>query len=345
VALPVHPPLAPMLARLSRDLPRGDDLRFEPKWDGFRCLAFRDGDQVDLRSRNNRPLARYFPEVVEAVLALADPACVLDGELVTTGPRPFDFSALMLRLHPSRSRVERLRTETPAAFVAFDAIVAGERDLRDMAFDERRRALAHVVDGSAVTLTPSTADRQRAVEWLDGSGAGIDGVVVKPAELRYQPGKRAMLKVKQERTVDCVVGGVRLLPDRPAVSSLLLGLYEHTGALVHVGVVGSFTAARRVELLDELAPFVTDLPGHPWEHGFRVGGGPIGRLLGSAGRWTPDMPMDWVPLRPERVCEVAHDQVDDDRFRHPARFRRWRPDRDPASCRIEQLRAGAPADH
>lgn len=332
-----------MLARLARELPEGR-FAYEPKWDGFRCLAFRDGDDVDLRSRNDRPLARYFPEIVEALLALPEPRVVLDGELVVTVEGRFDFAALMGRLHPAASRVARLRRETPASYVAFDVLAAGDEDLRGQPFAQRRARLEALLTGVAAPLfrSPSTHDAATAAEWLVAPGTnGIDGVVAKPLDGRYEPGRRAMVKVKPERTVDCVVAGFRALADGSGVSSLLLGLYDEAGALRHVGVASSFTREARAALLETLAPFVAPLARHPWEHGFALEGGPMGRLKGAAGRWTPDMTMDWVPLRPELVCEVAYDQLDGRRFRHPSRFVRWRPDRDAPSCRIEQLDAVA----
>ena len=330
-----------MLGRLARELPE-DGFLFEPKWDGFRCLVFRDGEEVDLRSRHDRPLARYFPEIVAAVRALESERIVLDGELVVVNPAGFDFAALMARLHPAASRVERLRRETPAALVAFDIVALGDEDLRERPFAERRALLAGALARAAppVHVTPITGDRDVAAGWLERfQGAGIDGVVAKHEALRYEPGVRAMLKVKQERTADCVVAGFRWLVEKPLPSSLLLGLYDEVGALQHVGVATSFTERQRWLLLEELAPLVSPLEGHPWERGFLAGGGPMGRLKGAAGRWTPDMERDWVPLAPVRVCEVAYDQLDGDRFRHPARFRRWRPDREPGSCTFAQLEA------
>jgi ATP-dependent DNA ligase len=331
--------IAPMLARLTRDLPHGDYL-YEPKWDGFRCLAFRDGTAVDLRSRNDRPLARYFPELVEGLLSLEDECFCLDGEILAFGPSGFDFGALLARLHPAASRVDRLRRETPAWFVAFDLPLRGPRDLRAAPFSERRKELEGLLADSGVPifLTPVTHDRAEAMRWLERfGGGGIDGVVAKHRELRYESGKRSMAKVKRERTVDCVVAGFRWHMDRPAVASLLLGLYDGKADLRHVGVASSFPEATRIQLAAELTPLVTFLQGHPWERGFGLGPSPVGRLAGSAGRWTPDMLHDWVPLRPERVCEVAYGPLDGDRFRFPAQFKRWRPDRDPHSCTFDQL--------
>jgi ATP-dependent DNA ligase len=337
----VIPPIAPMLARLSRDLPRGDDVRYEPKWDGFRCLAFFDARDVDLRSRNDRPLARYFPEIVAGVRQLPT-AAVLDGELLAFVAGTADFAALMGRLHPSASRVARLAVETPAVFVAFDVLSLADEDLRALPFDERRRRLESLLtsaDPSArdpVLLSPVTADPDGASEWLDAVGTEIDGVIAKRAGQPYQPGRRALVKVKREHTVDCVVAGFRLFAGEATVGSLLLGLYD-VGTLRHVGVVTSFDRDARRDLYAELVPLAVALENHPWRDGFALEGGPMGRLRGAAGRWTPDMPLDWVPLRPERVVEVAYTQRDGIRFRHPAQFRRWRPDRDPSSCSIDQL--------
>ncbi|MFL5679709.1 MAG: ATP-dependent DNA ligase [Chloroflexota bacterium] len=346
--LPVMPPIAPMLARLTRELPT-DGFVYEPKWDGFRCLAFRDGGDVDLRSRHDRPLARYFPELVEALRTLPDEQIVLDGEIVLAAGTPtsgkdaaagFDFAALMSRLHPSASRVERLRHEMPAAYIAFDLLAIGRDDVTSSPFADRRRRLeqAFATARPPLFLTPATRDADIAAEWFRRfRGAGVDGVVAKPEGLHYEPGKRAMVKVKHERTADCVLAGVRLFPDRPAISSLLLALYNDEDQLQHVGVVTQLPGDDRDALLRELAPLAIPLEEHPWRNGFLIGRSPLGRLKGSASRWTPDMEHDWIPMRPERVLEVGFDQVDVDRFRHPARFRRWRLDRDPRSCRLEQI--------
>ncbi len=330
-----------MLARLARELPVGDFV-YEPKWDGFRCLAFRCGDDIDLRSRNGRPLARYFPELVEAFAAVPRDRFLLDGEVVVLRPGGSDFPALMARLHPTASRVERLRHETPASFVAFDVLALDDDDLREEPFAARRLRLESLLarEQAPLFVTPITADVDTASAWLHR----FEGIVAKHRDLDYQPGVRAMVKVKTERTADCVVAGFRWMSDRPSLGSLLLGLYDGAGELRHVGVVTSFTQARRKDLLDELAPLVTEIEGHPWERGFGLERSPLGRLLGAAGRWAPDeMVRDWIAIRPERVCEVAYDQLDDHRFRHPARFRRWRPDRDPRSCTLDQLE-GAPSE-
>jgi ATP-dependent DNA ligase len=336
---PIRPPLDPMLARLARDLPR-DGFWYEPKWDGFRCVVFRACEKLDLRSRRQRPLARYFPELVAALLTLRARRFVLDGEILVTSRDGFDFAALLARLHPAASRVERLRRETPASLVAFDLVALEDDDLRRRAFRERRALLVELLEGARPPLfvTPLTDDAELAERWLERyRGGGIDGVVAKHPRQPYEAGARRMVKVKHERTADCVVGGFRWLVDRPLPSSLLLGLYEGD-TLRHVGIASSFSEARRRQLLDEIRPHVAPLAGHPWEHGFLVSGSPVGRLRGAAGRWSPDeMEQDWTPLAPELVCEVTFDQLDDHRFRHPARFRRWRPDLDPRSCTLEQL--------
>ena len=333
MTLAVRPPLAPMLARLERELPRDGSL-YEPKWDGFRCLAFRDGDDIDLRSRNGRPLARYFPELVSALRGLHTHCFVVDGEIVVAD----GFEALLRRLHPAAARAERLSVETPASFVAFDVIAHGADDVRTQPFRQRRGLLEELLRDAEPPLrvTELTDDEERAEAWLDARN-GIDGVVAKHPELRYEPGARAMVKVKRERTAECVVAGFRWLPDRPLPRSLLLGLYDETRALQHIGIVSSIPESLRGALLEHVAPHVVGLVGHPWEHGFLLAGGSTGKLPGAAGRWTPQMTQDWVPLAPVLVCEVAFDQVDADRLRHPARFRRWRPDRDAQSCTLSQL--------
>jgi ATP-dependent DNA ligase len=337
-------PIAPMLARLERELPRGDFL-YEPKWDGFRALGFRDGDDVELQSRHGRPLGRYFPELTDALGSLAERRFVLDGEIVAVREDELDFPALMARLHPTASRVERLRRETPASFVAFDLLAAAGESLLSAPFHERRARLEELLADAPppLAVTPATADVELAARWLER----FEGVVAKARDLPYEPGRRTMVKVKRERTADCVVGGFRWMADHPFIGSLLLGLYGDDGELVHVGVVTSFTEPRRMALVEELRNLVAPLEGHPWEGGFNVGRSPTGRLLGAAGRWIPgEMTQDWVPLRPDCVVEVAYDQVDGQRFRHPARFRRWRTDRDPRSCTIDQLggRAATPAE-
>ena len=325
----------PMLARLERTLPVGEGLAYEPKWDGFRCLASTRGGEVLLRSRNERPLERYFPEVVAGLQALGD--VLLDGELVVCCAGRSDFPALLARLHPAASRVERLARETPASYVVFDLLRCGEDDLVAQPFARRRAALEALDLPAPLVLTPQTTDPVEAAAWLDaGPGSGIDGVMAKPPDLRYEPGRRSMVKVKRLRTVECVVAGVRVHADG-GVGSMLLGLWEGD-LLHHVGAVAQVAKAARARFREELAPLVADLAGHPWEHGFGLEGGSLGRLKGTAGRWTPDLRRDWVPVRPERVAEVSYDHLEGVRFRHPARFVRWRPDRDPRSCTVAQLR-------
>jgi len=345
-----------MLARLTRELPTGA-FTYEPKWDGFRCLAFVDDVEVDLRSRHDRPLARYVPELVAAFVALRQAAgttFVLDGEIVlerrpATASRDRDGSAdpvtpgfddLMSRLHPAASRVDLLSRQTPARYVAFDLVCIGSDDLRGRPYVERREQLERLLAVSGgpdrVELTPATRDAAIAREWFEAAGSGIDGVVAKSDDLWYEPGRRTMIKVKLDLTADCVVAGWRPLPGG-SVSSLLLGLYDESDELRHVGVVTQLPAADRVALARDLAPLEIPLEEHPWRNGFLIGQSPLGRLKGSAARWTPDMEHDWVPIRPERVVEVGYDQVDVDRFRHPARLRRWRPDREATSCRLDQI--------
>lgn len=330
-----------MLAKLSRELPRSG-FRYEPKWDGFRALVFRDGNDVDIRSRNDKKLARYFPEVTEAALALPCRDVALDGEIIVVRDSGLDFAALMSRLHPAASRVDKLRRETPAAFVAFDLLALDGEDLRARPMAERRARLEALMRDAPTDLfaTPQTADPGVAAEWLASfTGNGVDGVVAKDPASPYVPGARRMIKVKRERTADCVVAGVRLLSlDPPTIGSLLLGLYDEHGALVHLGVASQLTKERRLSFAAELLPLATKLEGHPWERGFGLEASPLGRLSGSAGRWSPDeMERDWIPVRPTRVCEVAYDILDGHRLRFPARFVRWREDRDASSCTFEQL--------
>jgi ATP-dependent DNA ligase len=323
-----------MLARLARELPTGPGWRYEPKWDGFRCLAFRDGEEVDLRSRHGRPFARYFPEVVEAMRRLPAPTFVLDGELLADRGGQPDFAALLERLHPAASRVARLAVETPATFAAFD-LLADATDRTGLAYDDRRGLLERLDLRPPLALTPVTGDPATARRWL-ARQPGVDGVLAKRAESAYLPGRREWVKVKLERTADCVVAGFRVRAGGRTVSSVLLGVYAD-GALVHVGAVSAFDRSARADVTRTVAPLAAPLAGHPWEQGFALEGGAVGRLRGSAGRWAPGMTMDWVPVRPELVCEVGYDALDGLRFRHPARFRRWRPDRVPSSCTTDQL--------
>jgi ATP-dependent DNA ligase len=342
--LPVMPPVEPMLAKAVKRVPTTDDvpagLLYEPKWDGFRCIVFRDGDEVELGSRNERPLTRYFPEVVDAARRELPERCVVDGEVVIATDSGLDFEALLQRIHPAASRVNKLAVETPASFVAFDLLALGDDSLMETPFNERRRALEHALAGAgpSVQLTPATDDAALAEEWFTTfEGAGLDGVVAKPLDLGYRPDERVMFKVKHERTADCVVAGFRWHKSGPVVGSLLLGLYDDDGVLHHVGVSASFPMKRRKELVDELAPYrMDDLDGHPWAH-WAAGAAAGERLPGATSRWNAGKDLSWMPLRPELVVEVAYDHMEGTRFRHTAQFRRWRPDRDPATCTYAQL--------
>jgi ATP-dependent DNA ligase len=330
-----------MLAKPVAQLPDGP-YSFEPKWDGFRTIVFRDGDEVELGSRNERPMTRYFPELVEAVKTQLPSRCVLDAEIVvpdTTGRR-LDFDALLLRIHPAASRVALLATQTPARLVAFDLLAAGDIDHTGQPFRRRRAALERALAqaGPPVHLTPATTDRALATEWLGRfEGAGLDGLVAKSLDGVYEPDRRLWLKVKHTRTADCVVAGYRLHKRGPElIGSLLLGLYTDTGELASVGVVGAFPMARRRELFSELQPLRTSFQGHPWDWGaWQREAGAARGAWGS--RWNPGKELSFVPLRPERVLEVRYDHLEGRRFRHMAQFVRWRPDRDPRSCTYAQL--------
>jgi ATP-dependent DNA ligase len=329
----------PMLARLVRELPV-DGLRYEPKWDGFRAVVARGGDEVQMLSRHGRPFARYFPELVEAFRHLAERDVTIDGEIVLETDRGADFAALMTRLHPAESRVRRLSIETPARFVAFDLLWRAGRDLRPVPFEDRRRELEEVLarPPDRIEPTTTTSDVETAREWLRAPvGGGIDGVVAKDPRAAYEPGRRTMIKVKARRTLDAVVAGYRWMMEREAIGSLLLGLYDGRRELRHIGVASSLSERARERFLEELSPFAIPLEEHPWADGFLIDPSPLGRLKGAAGRWTPDMAMDWVPIRPDRVAEVEYDRFDGDRLRHAARFLRWRPDRDADTCTFEQL--------
>jgi ATP-dependent DNA ligase len=353
--LPVMPPVAPMLAKLARELPAAAGAAYEPKWDGFRSIIFRDGDEVVLGSRNERPLTRYFPELLAPLRSSLPARCVLDGEIVIAGPGGLDFDALLQRIHPAASRVRLLAEATPASFVAFDVLALDDRDLRPVRFEERRVALEEALAGAQppVHLTQQTREREVARDWFRRfEGAGLDGVVVKALDQPYQEGRRAMVKVKHERTADCVVAGFRWHKSGPVVGSLLLGLYDEAGVLHHVGVTASFTDLRRRELVEELEPYrEPDLEGHPWSgwagEGVRPGdggGAGVGRRPGATSRWNAGRDLSWEPLRPELVCEVAYDHLQGDRFRHATTFRRWRPDRRAESCRYDQLEAAVPEE-
>ena len=339
--LPLMPPVAPMLAKPVEAIPRGA-YDYEPKWDGFRAIVFRDGDQVEIGSRNARSLTRYFPEVVSAIVSGLPERCVLDGELVVPDPTRgrLDFEALQQRIHPAESRVRLLSQRTPAHYVAFDLLAIGESDVTGEPFADRRRLLGEVLLGvrSPLHLTPSTRDPEVAQQWFDEfEGAGLDGIVAKPLEGTYQQGKRVMFKIKHVRTADCVVAGYReFKSDGRAVGSLLLGLYDDSGVLVSVGVVGAFPLERRRALFEELQPLVTTLEGHPWGAAAEES---MARTPRSSefSRWSAGKDLSFVPLRPELVVEVRYDHMEGNRFRHTAQFVRWRPDRDPRSCTFDQL--------
>jgi ATP-dependent DNA ligase len=338
-----------MLAKLSRELPIKQGLVYEPKWDGFRCIVFRDGDEVVLGSRNERPLTRYFPELLDPVRAQLPERCVVDGEIVIPTPDGLDFDALLQRIHPAESRVRMLAEETPASFVAFDLLALGDDDLRGTPFGERRAKLEKLLKKAKppIHLTPATDDPVLAQEWFSRfEGAGLDGVVAKPVDGPYLEDKRAMLKVKHDRTADCVVGGFRWHKDGEGVGSLLLGIYDDDGSLHHVGVCTSFSVKRRKELVEELAPLRDGaVEGHPWQ-AWAEAEAQAGdqRLPGGGNRWNRAKDMSWEPLRAERVVEVAYDNLQGDRFRHATHFVRWRPDRDPTSCTYDQLERPVPEE-
>ena len=347
------PPVAPMLAKPVAAIPPGQF--YEPKWDGFRSIVFRDGEEVEIGSRKERPMTRYFPDVVEAVRRNFPPRAVIDGEIVVAGEGGgLDFWALQQRIHPAATRVALLAESTPASFVAFDLLALGDSDLTGEPFADRRAALEHALADAAapVHVTPITRDERIARAWFDRfEGAGLDGLIAKRADLPYQPGKRVMTKIKHTRTADCVLAGYRVHKSVPdAIGSLLLGLYvdeaaprspwsDRTGGLAAVGVIGAFPLVRRRELFAELQPLVVDFADHPWSWAAEMGRAPEG---GS--RWNPTKDLSFVPLRPQRVVEVRYDYLEGARFRHPPQFVRWRPDRDPASCGYAQLEQPAPFD-
>ncbi len=336
--LPVMPPVSPMLAKSVPSIPPGAS--YEPKWDGFRSIVFRDGDEVEFGSRNEKPMTRYFPELVAAVKAELPQRCVIDGEIVIATGAGLDFDALQQRIHPAASRVTMLSTATPASFIAFDLLALGDEDYTGRPFRERRAALQAALADAAppIHLTPVTTDRAEAERWfVEFEGAGLDGVVAKPLTGTYQPDKRVMFKIKHERTADCVVAGYRVHKSGPdAIGSLMLGLYNDDGTLVSVGVVGAFPMARRRELFAELQPLVTDAENHPWNWAAHEAGERTPRK-GEGSRWNAGKDLSFVPLRPERVLEVRYEHMEGERFRHTAQFNRWRPDRTPQSCTYEQL--------
>ncbi|HET8622150.1 MAG TPA: ATP-dependent DNA ligase [Gemmatimonadales bacterium] len=346
-SFPIPPPIEPMLAKLAETLPATGDFLFEPKWDGFRAIVFRGASDVFIQSRDLRPLDRYLPELHDALVAKLPPECVIDGEIVIRTPHGLDFDALQLRLHPAASRVAKLAKETPASFVGFDLLAAGGDNLMSAPQHERRARLERLLAGVGppVYLTPVTRDRATAARWLDQfEGAGLDGVVVKPVELPYQPGKRVMIKVKHVRTADCAVAGFRWHKSgTDAVGSLLLGLYDERGMLQHVGVTSSFTMAARRQLVEELAPLRTDaVRNHPWRAWAEAQAHEFNRMPGGQSRWSAGKDLSWEPLRVERVCEVKYDHLQGNRFRHAATFLRWRHDRQPADCRYDQLEVTRP---
>jgi len=326
-----------MLAKSVREIPPG--AWYEPKWDGFRSICFRDGDGVEFGSRNERPLTRYFPELVAAAIAELPDRCVIDGEIVVPGPHGLDFEALQQRIHPAESRVRMLAGKTPASFIAFDLLALGDDDYTGRPFSERRGALVDALAGAgaAVHLTPLTTDLATAQTWFsDYEGAGLDGVIAKPPALAYQPDKRVMFKIKHARTADCVVAGYRLHKSgEDAIGSVLLGLYRDDGGLASVGVIGAFPMATRRQLFIDLQPLVTTFDRHPWNWAAQAVVPRSARNEGS--RWNAGKDLSFVPLRPERVVEVRYDHMEGERFRHTAQFNRWRTDRDPRSCTYAQL--------
>ncbi len=339
-----------MLAKPADAIPQDEGWLFEPKWDGFRALVFRDGDEVYIQSRDLKPLDRYFPELADPLRARLPERCVIDGEVVIAGDEGLEFESLLLRIHPAASRVAMLAEASPASFIAWDLLALGDEDLRAVPQSERRGRLEAVLTGTGgrVHLTPATLDHTTAQDWFERfEGAGLDGVIAKRLDAPYQPGKRAMLKIKHQRTADCVVAGFRWHKlGEPIVGSLLLGLYDDAGDLHHVGVTSSFTMERRRQLADELAPLRTDaLDGHPWGNWAAwaeemAASGK--RMPGAQSRWNQGRDLSWEPLRIERVCEVAYDHLQGDRFRHGTTFRRWRPDKQPADCRYDQLESTPP---
>ncbi|HEY0225513.1 MAG TPA: ATP-dependent DNA ligase [Mycobacterium sp.] len=340
--LPVMPPTSPMLAKSVKAIP--PDASYEPKWDGFRSICFRDGDQVELGSRNERPMTRYFPELVTAVQAELPQRCVIDGEIVIATAHGLDFEALQQRIHPAESRVKMLAEQTPASFIAFDLLALGDDDYTRRPFSERRAALVEAVSnagpkpGRSIHVTPATTDVETARLWFDEfEGAGLDGLIAKPLTVTYQPDKRVMFKIKHERTADCVVAGYRVHKSGgDAIGSLLLGLYQDDGQLTSVGVIGAFPMTERRRLFTELQSLVTSFDDHPWNWAAHEAGERTPRK-NEYSRWNAGKDLSFTPLRPERVVEVRYDHMEGRRFRHTAQFNRWRPDRDPRSCTYDQL--------
>jgi ATP-dependent DNA ligase len=346
MSLPIAPPVEPMLARLADKLPAEGDFLYEPKWDGFRAIVFRDGRDVYIQSRDCKPFDRYFPDLHERLGELLADDCVVDGEIVIATKDGLDFDALQLRLHPASSRVAMLSAAQPASFVAFDLLAIDGRDVMPVAQAERRAMLEAMLASPRppLYLTPVTSKRKQAEKWLETfEGAGLDGVIAKPVGLRYMPGKRAMLKVKHVRTADCVVAGFRWYKDTDdAVGSLLLGLYDDKGELHHVGVASAFTMATRRSLAALLEPLRKNaLDEHPWRS-WNTEAGAATRMPGGQSRWSAGKDLSWEPLRIERVCEVKYDHLQGDRFRHATHFVRWRPDKPPSECRYDQLEVTTP---
>jgi ATP-dependent DNA ligase len=347
-SFPLDPPIEPMLAKLASGLPPAGDFVYEPKWDGFRAIVFRGDAELLIQSRELKPLDRYFPELHQALLERLPKHCVLDGEVIIMTKDGLDFDALQQRIHPAESRIRKLAAETPAAFVAFDLIAARGKGVMDRPQRERRALLEQLFKNAdpPLYLTPVTEDRKTAALWLEQfEGAGLDGVMVKPGQAPYQPGKRAMIKVKHERTAECVVAGFRWhKTGKGIVGSLLLGLYDEKGTLHHVGVTSSFTMARRKELALELEPLRKNaLDGHPWRE-WADAQSLMQRMPGAQSRWSTGKDLSWEPLRIELVCEVKYDHLQGDRFRHATTFLRWRPDKSPEQCRYDQLEVVAAYD-
>ncbi len=338
------PPIKPMLAKAIAGLPeeaKYGEVVFEPKWDGFRCIVFRDGDSIELGSRNERPLTRYFPEILEPLKDRLPQRCVVDGELIIVRNNELDFNALQLRLHPAESRVNKLAAEIPSSFVAFDLLALGDDDLRQRPYRERRALLEQALAGTTapVYLTPTTTDRVTAKEWFDRfEGAGLDGLIAKAVGDPYVENKRTQLKVKHIRSADAVVAGYRIHKDGKGVGSLLLGLYDDEGNLHHVGVAASFTAKRRSELLGELEPLLEDaMEQHPWRDWAEAYAHQSTQMPGAPHRWNAQRDGSWVPLRIERVVEVKYGSTLGGRFREVTKVLRWRPDKRPDECTFDQL--------
>jgi ATP-dependent DNA ligase len=346
--LPVSPPVSPMLAKASSTMPAGEGWLYEPKWDGFRCIVFRDGDELVLGSRNEKPFTRYFPELLDPIRAQFPQRCVVDGEIVvpTSGPEGLDFDALQQRIHPAESRVRRLAAETPSAFVAFDLLALGDRSLLAVPLAERRALLERELGAVRAPLycCPASTDIDVAQRWFTRfEGAGLDGIVAKPLAGPYTPGERTLVKVKHNRTADCVVAGFRVHKDGQGVGSFLLGLFDDEGTLHHVGVAAAFTVKARQQFMEELTPLTEGaLENHPWKDWADAVAHSTARLPGGFSRWNATKDLSWTAVRPERVAEVRFTQLQGRRFRHAAQFLRWRPDRTPDSCRYDQLEVADP---